>query len=47
MFNELTIPTKSIFDQGGSHVKVYPFVLRDECIQLFDEWRTGPNPNPY
>lgn len=47
MFNELTIPTKSIYDQGGSHVRVYPYVMRNECNQLFDEWRKGPNPNPY
>jgi len=47
MFNELTVPTKSLYEQGGSHVRVYPFVCRDECNQLFDEWRNGPNPNPY
>lgn len=47
MFNELTVPTQSLYDQGGSHVKVYPFVCRDECNLLFDEWRKGPNPKPY
>ena len=47
MFNELTVPTQSLFDQGGSNVRVYPYVLRDECNRLFEEWRNGPNPNPY
>ncbi len=47
MCNELTPPTKSLFDQSGSHVKVFPYVMRDECNHLFNEWRTGPNPNPF
>ncbi len=46
-FNELTISTESLFSEGGSPVKVVPHVLRDECLELFELWKNGPNPNPY
>ncbi len=46
-FNELSVATKALFDQGRSTVVVHPFVLRDECKELFELWQNGPNPNPY
>ncbi len=47
MFNELTLPAQQLYDTGGSHVKIYPLVLRDKCQELFNEWRNGPNAKPY
>ena len=32
---------------GQSHVRIFPSVMRNHCRQLFDEWRNGPNPEPY
>ena len=46
-FNELPISTEALYRQGESPVRIHPGVLRDECRQLFDLWRQGPNPNPY
>jgi len=46
-FNELTLPTEQLYHFGGSHVKIFPFVMREACRQLFDEWLSGPNPSPY
>lgn len=46
-FRELSVPTSSLFADGGSSVRVIPDVLRDECVMLFDMWKTGPNPEPY
>ncbi len=47
MFNELTLPAQQLYDTGGSHVKVFPRVLRNQCRGLFNEWRNGPNAQPY
>ena len=47
LFNELAVPAEQLYDLGQSHVKIFPFVMRDQCRQLFDEWRIGPDPNPY
>lgn len=46
-FNELPVSTEALYRQGGSPVHVHPGVLRDECRQLFELWKQGPNPNPY
>jgi len=46
-FNELTVPTEQLYRLGRSHVRLVPSVMRDQCRQLFDEWRSGPNPKPY
>ena len=46
-FNELTVPMTSLFLEGESPVKVVPNVLRQECIELFEIWKKGPNPYPY
>ncbi|MGB2984318.1 MAG: nucleoside deaminase [Phycisphaerae bacterium] len=46
-FNELSIPTETLYEQGASRVRVYPHVLREECTELFELWKRGPNPNPY
>lgn len=46
-FNELLVSTQSVYDMGGSGVRVYAGVLRDECAALFELWKDGPNPTPY
>jgi tRNA(Arg) A34 adenosine deaminase TadA len=46
-FNELPVSIGEIYRQGESPVQVYPHVLRDECRQLFELWKQGPNPRPY
>ena len=46
-FNELPVSTETLYRQGESPVRVHTGVLRDECRQLFDLWKRGPNPNPY
>ncbi len=46
-FNELAVATEQLYTLGQSHVKIFPSVMRNHCRQLFDEWRNGPNPNPY
>ncbi|MGB0717669.1 MAG: nucleoside deaminase [Phycisphaerae bacterium] len=46
-FNELALATEKVYTDGGSSVKIFPRVLRDECCGLFNEWKHGPNPNPY
>ena len=46
-FSELPVSIESLYHQGGSHVRIHPRVLRDECRQLFELWKRGPNANPY
>lgn len=45
-FNELTLPAAEVLRIGGSHVKLVPDVLREDCRALFAEWR-ATNPVPY
>jgi tRNA(Arg) A34 adenosine deaminase TadA len=37
-FNELRLSCRSLYEQGGSRVRVVDGVLRDECARLFDEF---------
>ena len=46
-FNELSVPIATLYAHGGSPVRIYPHVLRDECAALFELWKRGPNPTPY
>ncbi len=46
-FSELSIPCRTIYETGGSHVHVFDRILQTECIRLFDEWKNGPRPEPY
>jgi tRNA(Arg) A34 adenosine deaminase TadA len=46
-FNELKVPVRSLYRDGGGRVVVYPDVLRDECLELFECWKQGPSPTPY
>ncbi len=46
-FNELSVSTEALYEQGASQVRVHPRVLRDECVALFEMWLRGPNPDPY
>ena len=40
-FNELAVPAKELLERGGSQVKLVPGVLRDECVALFEQWRSA------
>lgn len=46
-FNELGVSCRVLYDYGGSTVKVFGGVLRDECVALFRRWLDGPHPVPY
>ena len=46
-FNELTVPAETLYQLGGSRVRIVRGLLQRECAALFDEWRQGPNPVPY
>ena len=46
-FSELLVSCESLYQQGGRSVRVIPGILRDECREIFDLWRRGPNPIPY
>ena len=37
-FNELTLSAKSLLQQGGSPVELFPGLLQTECQALFKEW---------
>lgn len=39
-FHELRIPAKELVRMGGSPLRVESGPLRDQCIELFDHWRT-------
>lgn len=44
-FNELRVPATELIRQGGSSIRLFPDLLRAECVALFDEWRrTAPKP---
>jgi tRNA(Arg) A34 adenosine deaminase TadA len=46
-FNELSVPAEQLLRLGGSTVKLVPGMLRDECRQLFDEWKHTPGTRSY
>lgn len=46
-FNELRVPAADLLRIGGSHVRLVPGVLREECRALFFEWRSSPNFQTY
>lgn len=46
-FNELSLSVQDVYEHGQSAVRVHPFIMRDECKALFDQWLAGPNPTPY
>lgn len=46
-FNELPVSIETLYRRGRSPVRIHPHVLHDECRQLFELWRRGPNPAPY
>ena len=39
-FNELTLSAADVLEQGGSQVKLRDNVLRQQCADLFAEWKT-------
>ena len=46
-FNELVLACAAFLQQARSPIRVFANVLRDECSQLFELWKQGPNPTPY
>lgn len=46
-FNELQLPAAELLRQGGSKVKLIGDTLKDDCVQLFDDWQANPNKHPY
>ena len=46
-FNELSVSAEVLYEQGASTVRIYPRVLRERCMELFELWKQGPNPSPY
>ena len=46
-FNELSVSSASLYEQGRSRVRIFPGILGDECRQLFELWKEGPDPTPY
>ena len=46
-FHELAMSVQSLYDAGGSAVRVYRGVLWEECVERFKLWKSGPNPTPY
>jgi tRNA(Arg) A34 adenosine deaminase TadA len=46
-FNELIVPAKDLYKQGGSHVLIHDGLLNAECAALFEQWKTGPAMKSY
>ncbi|MBW3596761.1 MAG: nucleoside deaminase [Planctomycetes bacterium] len=46
-FNELTLSAAELLRQGRSPVRLIDGILRDECRDLFDEWRQLPHARAY
>ncbi|MCH8149538.1 MAG: nucleoside deaminase [Planctomycetes bacterium] len=46
-FHELTLACRTLYETGGSQVRIREGVLEDECRKLFEEWRLGRFPTPY
>lgn len=46
-FNELQLPALRLLELGGSHVKLVPNMLPDECRKLFAEWHANEQRRVY
>jgi tRNA(Arg) A34 adenosine deaminase TadA len=46
-FNELQFPAAELLNQGGSDVKLIGDMLKDECVELFAEWKANPDKQAY
>ncbi len=46
-FNELSIPCRVLYREGGSRVRVHAGLMQDECKALFARWTQGPNATAY
>lgn len=46
-FNELKLPAADLLKTGGSQVKLVPDQQREECLQLFADWRQSPHFKTY
>ena len=46
-FSELRFACKSMYETGGSKVRVEGGILRSECVDLFRLWQSGPHADPY
>ena len=38
-FSELTLSAADVVRMGGSQIKLVPGTLREQCVELFHEWR--------
>lgn len=46
-FNELAVSCPTLYETGGSDVRVVSGVRREACRSLFAEWLGGPAAHPY
>lgn len=46
-FNELQLPAAELLRIGGSQVKLVSGLLRDECRELFAQWKSDPEHRAY
>ena len=46
-FSELTISNEQMKNDGGSPLEIVGPLLRDECVALFDEWKSRPDRRVY
>ena len=46
-FCELCVAAKRLAELGGSRLQVEVGPLRDECLDLFDQWKSAVLSRPY
>ncbi|WP_040351702.1 nucleoside deaminase [Blastopirellula marina] len=46
-FNELRVPARSLYEQGGSSTRLISDVERAACRELFDLWKRGESAIAY
>ena len=46
-FNELAVSDADLKRLGGSPIEVVGGLLRDECVDLFRQWRANPARRAY
>ncbi|PQO30096.1 nucleoside deaminase [Blastopirellula marina] len=46
-FNELRVPARSLYEQGGSSTRLFSDVERAACRELFELWKSGDAPIYY
>lgn len=46
-FNELQFPAAELLKQGGSEVKLIGDMLKQDCVELFQQWQSNPDKQSY